>query len=140
MGCHSVLQIFPTQGSKLGLLHCRQILYYLSHQKKVKSWLTTKYEKIKLMAYSPILHGKQRGKKVEVVTDFLFLGSKIPVFGDCIHELRRCLPLDRKTSNLDIVLKSRDITMLTNICIVKAMVLPAVTFDCESWTVMKSGS
>ena len=74
---------------------------------------------------------------MEVVTDFLFLGSKIPVNGDCIHELRRCLPLGRKTSNLDIVLKSRDITMLTNICIVEVMVLPAVIYGCESQTVMK---
>ena len=65
---------------------------------------------------------------------FPLLGPKIPVNGDCIHELRRCLSLGRKTSNLDIVLKSRDITMLTNICIVKAMVLPAVIYGRESWT------
>ena len=76
---------------------------------------------------------------MEVVTDFLFLGSKITVDGDCSHEIRRRLLLGRKAmTNLDSVLKSRDVTLLTNVCIVKAMVFPVVTYGCESWTIKKA--
>ena len=76
---------------------------------------------------------------MEVVTDFLFLGSKITADGDCSHEIRRRLHLGRKAIiNLDSVLKSRDITLLTKVCIVKAMVFPVVTYSCESWTIKKS--
>ena len=75
---------------------------------------------------------------MEVVTDFLFLDSKITADGDCSHEIRRQLLLGRKAmTNLDSVLKSRDITLPTKICIVKAMVFPVVMEDCESWTVKK---
>ena len=78
-------------------------------------------------------------RKVEVVTDFLFLGSKITADGDCSHEIRRHLPLGRKAiTNLDSVLKSSDITLLTKICIVKAMVFPVVMYGCESWTIKKA--
>ena len=73
---------------------------------------------------------------VEVVTAFLFLGSEITMYGDCSCEIRRQLLLSRKAKiNLHIVLKSRDITLLTEVCIVKAMVFPVVTYGCESWTV-----
>ena len=73
------------------------------------------------------------------MTDFLFLGSKISVDGDCSHEIRRQLLLRRKAiTSLDSVLKSRDITLLTKVCLVKAMVLPVVTYGCESWTVKKA--
>ena len=73
------------------------------------------------------------------MTDFLFLGSKIPVDDDCNHEIRRHLLLGRKTmTNLDSVLKSRDITLSTKVCIVKAMVFPLVTFGCESWSIKKA--
>ena len=73
---------------------------------------------------------------METVTDFIFLGSKITVDGDCSHEIRRRLLLDRKAmTNLDSILESRDITLLTKFCIVKAMVFPVVTYGCESWTV-----
>ena len=76
---------------------------------------------------------------MEKVTDFLFLGSKITVDGDCSHEFRRRLLLGRKAmTNLDNVSKSRDITLPTKVCIVKAMVLPVVIYDCEIWTVKKS--
>ena len=76
---------------------------------------------------------------MEVATDFLFLGSKITVEGDCCHEIRRHLFLGRKAmTNLDSVLKSRDVTLLTNVCIVKAMVFPVVTYGCESWTIKKA--
>ena len=80
-----------------------------------------------------------RGRKAEVVTDFCFLGSKITADGDCSHVIRRCLVLGRKAmTNLDSVLKSRDITLLTKVCIVKAMVFPVITYSCESWTVKKT--
>ena len=83
------------------------------------------------MASSPITSWQT--EKVEAVTDFIFLGSKITAGGDCSHEIKRCLLLRRKTmTNLDIVLKNRDITLLTKVCIVKAMVFPAVTYGCES--------
>ena len=76
---------------------------------------------------------------VEVVTNFLFLGSKIIADGDCSHEIRRQLLLGRKSmTNLDSVLQSRDITLLTKVRIVKAMVFPVVTYGCESWTVKKA--
>ena len=76
---------------------------------------------------------------MEVVTDFLFLGSKITMDGDCSHEVRRCLLLGRKAvTSLDSVLESRDITLLTKVCIVKAMVFPVVMYGCESWTVKKA--
>ena len=73
------------------------------------------------------------------MTDFLFLGSKITMDGDCSHEVRRCLLLGRKVmANLDSVLKSRDVTLRTKVCIVKAMVFPVVTYGCESWTIEKA--
>ena len=76
---------------------------------------------------------------MEVVTDFLFLGSKITMDGDCSHEVRRCLLLGRKAvTSLDSVLESRDITLLTKVCIVKALVFPVVMYGCESWTVKKA--
>ena len=80
-----------------------------------------------------------RRGKVEVVTDFLFLGSKITADSDCSHEIRRRLLLGRKVmTNLDSVLKSRDITLPTKVCTVKTMVFPVVTYGCESWTVKKA--
>ena len=79
-----------------------------------------------------------RRQKVEVVTDFLFVGSKITADADCSHEIRRHLLLGRKAmTNLKSVLKSRDITLLTKVHIVKAMVFPMVTYGCESWTIKK---
>ena len=81
-----------------------------------------------------------RGEKMEVVTDFLFLGSKITADGDCSHVIRTHLLLGRKAmTNLDRVLKGRDITLLTKVCIVKVMVFPVVTYSCESWTIKKAG-
>ena len=91
------------------------------------------------MASGPITTWQIEGEKVEVVTDFLFLGFKITVDGDCSHEIRRCLFLGRKVmTNLDSVLKRRDITMLTQVCIVKPMVFPVVTYGSESWTLKKA--
>ena len=90
------------------------------------------------MASNPI-PGSNRGENVEVVTDFLFLGSKITADGDCSHEIRRRLLLGRKAiTNPDSVLKSRDITLPTEVHIVKAMVFPVVMCDCDIWTVKKA--
>ena len=76
---------------------------------------------------------------METVTDFIFLGSKITVDGDCSHEIKRFLLLGRRVmTNLDIKLKSRDITLLTKICLVKAMVCPVVMYGCESWAIKKA--
>ena len=91
------------------------------------------------MVSSPITAWQIEGGKVEVVTDFLFLGSKIIVDSDCSHEIRRQLLLGRKAmTNLDTVLKSRDITLLTKVHIVKAMVFPLVMYSCEGWTIKKA--
>ena len=79
------------------------------------------------------------GKTVETVADFIFLGSKITADGDCSHEIKRCLLLGRKVmTNLDGILKSRDITLTTKVCLVKAMVFSVVTCECESWTIKKA--
>ena len=91
------------------------------------------------MASGPITSWQIEGENVEVVTDFLFLGCKITADGNCSHEIRRQLLLSRKAKrNLDSVLKSRDITLPTNIRIVKAMVLPVVMYSCETWTIKKA--
>jgi len=91
------------------------------------------------MASGPFTSWKIEGEKVEVMTDFLFLGSKITADGDFRHEIRRQFLLGRKAvTNLDSVLQSRDITLLTKVHIVKAMVFPVVTNGCESWTVKKA--
>ena len=88
------------------------------------------------MASGPITSCQIEGEKVEVVTDFIFLGSKITADGDCSHETKRHLLLGRKAmTNLDHILKSRDITLPTKVRIVKAMVLPVVKYGCESWTI-----
>ena len=79
------------------------------------------------------------GETMETVTDFIFLGSKIIADGDCSHEIKRCLLLGTKAmTNLDNVLKSRDITLLTKVCVVNAMVFPVVTYGCETWTIKKA--
>ena len=91
------------------------------------------------MASGPIISWQIKGEKVEAVTYFLCLGSKITADGDCSHEIRRQLLLGRKAmTNLDSVLKSKDITLPTQVPVVKAMVFPVVTYSCESWTVKKA--
>ena len=96
-------------------------------------------KKATIMASSPITAWQIEGGKVEAVTGFLFLGSKITADGDCSHEIRRRLLLGKKAmTNLDTVLKSGDITLLTKVYIVKAMVFPVVTYSGESWTVKKA--
>jgi len=91
------------------------------------------------MAFGLITSWQIDGEKVETVTDFIFLGSKIIVDGDCSHEIKRHLLLGRKAmTNLDSVLKSRDITLLTKVYIVKAMLFPVVMYECENWTIKKA--
>ena len=91
------------------------------------------------MAACPITSWQIEGGNLEAVTDFIFLGSKITADGDCNHEIKRCLLLGRKTmTNLDSVLRSKDITLLTKVHIIKAMVFPVVMYRCESWTIKKT--
>ena len=91
------------------------------------------------MASNPITAWQIEGEKVEAVTDFLFLGSKITAEGHCNHKIKRGLLLGRKVmTNLDSILKIRDITLPTNVHLVKTMVFPVVTYGCESWTVKKA--
>ena len=101
-----------------------------------KVGLKLNIQKTKIMASGPITSWEIGGKTVETVSDFIFWGSKITADGDCSHEIKRRLLLGRKaTSNLDSIFKSRDITLLTKVCLVKAMVFPVVMYGCESWTI-----
>ena len=94
---------------------------------------------MKIMASDPIISWQIDGETVETVSDFIFLGSEITADGDCSHEIKRCLLLGRKAmTNLDSILKSRDITLLTKVHIVKAMVFPVVIYGRESWTIKKA--
>ena len=88
------------------------------------------------MASGPITSWQIDGETVETVKDLIFLGSKIIADGDCSHEIKRCLLLGRKAvTNLDTILKSRDVTLPTKVCVVKAMAFPVVMYGCESWTI-----
>ena len=96
-------------------------------------------QKTKIMATGPISSWQIDGEKVETMADFIFLDSKITVDGDCSHEVKRCLLHGRKAmTNLDSILKSRDITLPTKVCLVKAMVFPVVMYGCECWTIKKA--
>ena len=96
-------------------------------------------QKTKILASGPITSLQIDGETVETVSDFICLGSKITADGDCSHEIKRCLLLGRKAmTNLDSILKSRDITLLMKVRLVKAMVFPVVMYGCESWTVKKA--
>ena len=100
-----------------------------------KAGLKLNIQETKMMAYGPIISWQTEGGKVEAVTDFIFMASKITADGDCSHEIKRCLVLGRKSmTNLDSVLKSRDITLPTKFLVFKAMIFPVVTYRCESWT------
>ena len=91
------------------------------------------------MAYGPIISWEIDGEIMETVRDFILGGLKITADGDCSHEIKRCLLLVRKAmTNLDSILKSRDITLPTKVCLVKAMVFPVVTYGCENWTIKKA--
>ena len=104
-----------------------------------KGGLKLNIQKTKIMASGPITSWQIDGETVETVADFIFWGSKITADGDCSHEIKRCLLLGRKImTNLDSILKSRDITLSTKVHVVKAMVFPVVMFGCERWTIRKA--
>ena len=108
-------------------------------EKSEKVDLKLNSQKTKIMASSPITSWQIDGETVEIVADFIFLGSKITANSDCSHEITRCLLLGRKAmTNLDSILKSRDIIFSTIIHLVKARVFPVVMFGCESWTIKKA--
>ena len=104
-----------------------------------KVGLKLNIQKMKIMVSGPITSWEIDGETVETVSDFIFLGSKITADGDCSHEIKRCLVLGRKVmTNVDSILKSRDITLPTKVRLVKAMVFPVVMYGCGSWTVKKA--
>ena len=104
-----------------------------------KAGLKLNIQKTKIMASCPITSWQIDGETVETVTDFIFLGSKIIADGDCSHEIRRQLLLGRKAmTNIDSILKNIDITLLTKVCLFKAMAFPVVMYGCESWTIKKA--
>ena len=103
-----------------------------------KAGLKLSIQKTKIMASSLITSWQIDGEKMETMTDFIFWGSKITADRDCSHEIKRHLFLGRQAmTNLDSILKSRDITLLTTVCVVKAIVFPVVMYGCESWTIKK---
>ena len=104
-----------------------------------KAGLKLSIQKMKIMAFGPITLWQIDGETMETVTDLIFLGSKITADRDCSHEIKRCLLLRRKAmTNLDSVLKSRDMTLPTKVLIVKAMVFPVVIYGCESWIIKRA--
>ena len=104
-----------------------------------RAGLKLNIQNTKIMASSPMTSWQIDGEKMETVTDFIFLGSKITLDGDCSHEIERHLLLGRKAmTNLDSILKSRDITLPTRVHLVKTMVFPVVVYGCESWTIKKA--
>ena len=104
-----------------------------------KAGLKLNIQKTKIIASGPIISWQRDGETMETVTDYIFLGSKITADGDCSHEIKRSLLIGRKAmTNLDSILKSRDITLPTKIHLVKAMLFPVVMYGCESWTVKRA--
>ena len=104
-----------------------------------KVGLKLNIQKTKIMTFGPITSWQIDGETVETVADFIFLGSRMTADGDCSHEIKRCLLLGRKVmTNLDSILRSRDITLPTKVRLVKAMVFPVVMCGCESWTIKKA--
>ena len=108
-------------------------------EEREKVGLKLNIQKTKITASSPITPWQIDGEAMEAVIDFIFLGSKITADGDCSHEIKRCLRLGRRVmTNLDSIFKSRDITLLTKVCLVNAMVFPVVMYGCESRTIKKA--
>ena len=120
------------------LLELKSLLMTVKEESE-KVGLKLNIQKTKIMASGPITSWEIDGATVATVSDFILLGSKIIADGDCCHEIKRCLLLGRKVmSNLDSILKSRDITLPTKVRLVKAVVFPVVMYGCESWTVKKA--
>ena len=127
------------------LLHCWQNLDWYSHYvEQYEGSLKTRktrvnFLKTKIMASGPITSWQLDGETMEIVTDFIFLGSRITADGDCIHEVKRCLLLGRKAmTKLDSILRNRDITLPTKVRLVKSMVFPVAMYGCESCTIKKA--
>ena len=117
----------------------KSLLMKVKEEESEKVGLKLNIQKTKIMASSPITSWEIDGETMETVTDFILGGSKITAEGDCSHEIKRCLLLGRKSmTNLDSILKSRDITLLTKVHLVKAMVFPTIMYGCESWTIKKA--
>ena len=115
------------------------MLKYYRNEESEKLGLKLNIQKTKIMASGPITSLEIDGETVEIVSDFIFWGSKITADGDCSHEMKRHLLLGRTVmSSLDSILKSRDITLSTKVHLVKAMVFPVVMYGCESWTIKKA--
>ena len=105
-------------------------------EKNEKAGLKLNFQKTSIMASHPIISWQIDGETMDAGTDFIFLGSKLTAYGACSHEIKRCLFLGRKVmSNLDSILKSKDITLPTKVRIVQAMFFPVVVYGCESWTI-----
>ena len=114
-------------------------MYLKVKEESEKVGLKLNIQKMKIMASGPITSWEIDGETVETVSDFIFLGSKITADDDCSHEIKRCLLLGRKvTTNINSIFKSRDITLPTMVCLVKAMVFPVFMYGCESWTIKKA--
>ena len=104
-----------------------------------KAGIKLSIQKTKIMASSPITSWQIAGETMKRVKNFIFLGSKITADGDCSHEIKRCFLFGRKAvTHLDSILKSRDVTLPTKVCLVKAVVFPVVVYGCESWTIKKA--
>ena len=116
-----------------------QSLFFLIPANETPQYSKLNIQQTKIMALGSIMSWRIDGETTETVRDFIFLGSKITADGDCSHEMKRQLLLGRKAMiNLDSILKSRDITLLTKVHLVKAMVYPLVMYGCESWTIKKA--
>ena len=108
-------------------------------EKSEDAGLKLNIQKMKIMTSGPITSWQIEGESVKAMSDILFLGSQVTADGDCSHEIKRHLLLGRKAmTNLDSILKSRDITLPTKVCLVRAMVFPQVMYGCESWTIKKA--
>ena len=130
------MQMTPPYGRKWR--GTKSLLMKVKEESEKVGWKLN-IQKTKIMASGPITSWEIDGETVETVTDFILGGSKITLDGDCSHEIKRCLLLGRKVmTNLDRILKSRDITLSTKVCLGRAMVFPVVMYGCESWTIKKA--
>ena len=117
----------------------KSLLMKVKEEQEKSGLVRTQLSKSKILTSGPITSWQIDGETMETVTDFIFMGSKITADGGCSHEIKRCLFLGRRAmTNLNSILKSRDITLLTKVHLVKTMVFPAVMYGCESWTVKKA--
>ena len=123
------------------LLLTSGFVYSFSKEESEKFGLKFNIQKTKIIVSGPITSWQIDGETVETVSDFIFLGSKITADGDCTHEIKRCLLLGRNVmTNLDSILKSEDITLSTNVHLVKAMFFPVIMYGCESWAIKKTAA